>query len=238
MKKNTKHTLPLKDIIGWDVKNWSEIIEVWRPLLESFPKGSKALAIGERDGGLSLWLAMSGFNVICTDITDISTEASALHNKYLLKANISYRSLDIVNDIPLEEQFDIIIAKSVLGGLKTDRSDANTRNDSARRKAVENIYTMLKPKGFFLSAENMEGSRLLQIARRATNKQKGWDYLKHKELQTLFSNFTSLQIKTFGILPTFFPWQPVNSMCYMLNKNLLNSLPANQKYIAVITAQK
>lgn len=238
MKKNHKHTLPVKNIIGWDIENWAEIINVWQPILDSFPQGSKALAIGERNGGLSLWLAMIGFDVLCTDVTDISKDASVLHAKYKLKGEITYTTLDIVNGAPLQQEFDIIIAKSLLGGLKTERSDASTRGEFARRKAVKNINTMLKPKGFFLAAENMQGSILLQLARKAAKKKQGWDYLKYKELPTLFSDFGTIQIKTFGILPTFFPWQPVNRVCYKLNKHLLNELPDDQKYIAVITAQK
>ena len=44
----------LKDIIEWDIKNWSKALYFWKRYLPK-QKEVQALAIGERNGGLSLW---------------------------------------------------------------------------------------------------------------------------------------------------------------------------------------
>jgi len=57
----------LSEIIEWDVRNWSAVLDYWSSnSLQTFA-GCKALEIGGRHGGLSLWLAMQGAYVVCSD---------------------------------------------------------------------------------------------------------------------------------------------------------------------------
>ena len=52
----------IRAAIGWDVRNWSRALAFWqRHLDDSHPR--RALALGERGGGLSLWLASQGIEV-------------------------------------------------------------------------------------------------------------------------------------------------------------------------------
>ena len=143
------HDLPLHDILGWDILNWSELIRHWQPVLQQLPKNSKVLAIGERTGGMSLWLALLGFHVTCSDILDISAEAGALHKKYGVQDRITYLQLDVVNEENYTGEFDIIIAKSVIGGLKAQRGKSRSRSFEVHRKAVDNIHRMLSQGGHF-----------------------------------------------------------------------------------------
>ena len=48
--------------IGWDVRNWSRAIPLWQRQID-IRRPRNALAIGERGGGLSLWLASQGIEV-------------------------------------------------------------------------------------------------------------------------------------------------------------------------------
>ncbi|MCB0698584.1 MAG: class I SAM-dependent methyltransferase [Chitinophagales bacterium] len=230
--------LPVDDIIEWDVLNWSQLIRYWTPIVERLSKESKVLAIGERNGGLSLWLALLGFDVVCTDIVDTGTTAKDLHKKYGVEHKISYQTFDVVNGNLDADSFDLIVAKSVIGGLKGNRSDASTRSFEVQQKAVDNINRLLKPGGYFLSAENLTGNILLQAARRNTGKTQGWRYLHYRELSQLFQSFDLVQTKTFGILPTFFGSKFVNLIMFFINKHLLAFLPTTTKYIAFTTAQK
>ncbi len=232
------NNLPVQDIIEWDVPNWSQLITYWQPALEQLPRDSKILAIGERNGGLSLWLALMGFHVVCTDIDDISERAQQLHLKYNVADKVEYKIFDIVNDQWQPGEFDIIIAKSVIGGLKSERSDAATRSFSVQQKAVDNIYQLLKPGGLFFSAENMLGNIMTRLMRKAGKRSSGWRYLAYNELQQLFSRYTLVQTKTFGILPTFFSLLVYNRTAYFINKYILQFLPAGTKYIAFTIAQK
>lgn len=230
--------LPLHDIIEWDVPNWSQLIEYWLPLLSSLPRDSKVLAIGERNGGLSLWLALMGFNVVCTDVTDISERAGWLHKRYKVADRVSYRVFDVVNEEWEAGQYDVIIAKSVIGGLKAHRSDPSTRTQQVQRQAVLNIHRLLKPGGYFFSAENLRGNMLLHIARRLKGRNTSWRYLNYTEMESLFVAFTIVQTKTFGILPTFFSGKVQNWCICFLNKYVLAALPAGTKYIAFTVARK
>src|SRR5690606_33862611 len=137
-----KADLPVKDIIEWDVPNWSRLIDLWQPLIETLPKTARVLAIGERNGGLALWLALMGFNVECSDRTDDFDATKALHSKCGVAHRITYKALDIVYTATPANTYDLIIAKSVIGGLKANPIDSATRNFDVQCKAVQNIYTL------------------------------------------------------------------------------------------------
>lgn len=228
--------LQVDDIIEWDVRNWAQLIGCWSDIIEEYPKTAKVLTVGERNGGLSLWLAQMGYNVVCTDITETTEGAKALHKKYGVADKISYRKLDVVND-ETDELYDIILAKSVIGGLKANRQDATTRSFSVQKKAIAQIHSMLDKGGVFLSAENLQGNLFTKWSRTIAKKNKGWRYLKYSELSQLFSSYNILQIKTFGILPSSFSSSVINGIAYGINR-VLNFLPANMKYIAFVAAKK
>jgi SAM-dependent methyltransferase len=230
--------LPIKDIIEWDVPNWAELVRVWQPILEQIPKTSKALAIGERNGGLALYLALMGFNVVCTDRIPDFDNAIALHHKYGIENRIQYKVFDIVHAESETAQYDIIVAKSVIGGLKLDATDRNTRNFEVQQRAVNNIHKMLKPGGYFLSAENLEGALLTRILRQMVGKSKGWRYLRHSELSLLFNKFSSVQISTFGIIPSNLPYKAINQLNFLVNKSFFSLFPASFKYIAFSVVRK
>jgi SAM-dependent methyltransferase len=230
--------LPVNDIIEWDVPNWSQLIEYWTPVLEKLPRNSKVLAIGERNGGLSIWLALLGFEVLCTDREGPTETARELHKKYNVADKIKYGEMDIVNIIDPRTEFDLIIAKSVIGGLKSDPRDKTTRNFDVQLQAVNNIYSMLKPGGYFLSAENTQGSVLLKLIRRLKGKDKGWRYFTSDEVSKLYKSFSSVQTKAFGVLPTLFASNILNKLSFITNKYLLTFLPDSAKYVSFTAARR
>ena len=74
----------MKDIVEWDVVNWSRAISFWeKDIHDKDLTGKKVLDIGGRNGGISLFFALKGCNVICSDINkDGFQKARALHEKY------------------------------------------------------------------------------------------------------------------------------------------------------------
>ncbi len=230
--------LPIKDIIEWDVLNWSEIIKEWTPIVEALPRGSKVLAVGERDGGLSLWLALLGFNVTCTDRIGPTEAAGKQHQKYGVADKISYGELDIVNCDWEGEQYDLIVIKSVIGGVMAVYGDQNTRNFDVQKRAVDNMHHLLKKGGVLLSVENMKGNILMHLMRKVKGKHVGWHHFTWEEIGLLYSSFGDVTTKAFGVLPTLFPSSLINNIAYFFNKYLLQFLPAKTKYIAITTARK
>lgn len=238
MTAETTRQLPINDIIEWDVLNWSQLLHYWQPILSELPRNSKILAVGERNGGLSLWLALLGFDVVCTDMKPVTEKAIALHKKYNVAHKIEYRQLDILDTGYDREQYDIVMAKSVIGGLKANKHKSRTRNFEVQKRAVDNIYTMLKPGGFFLSAENLKGGKFTRYARKIRKKDKGWRHLGYNELSELYKSFPIVQIKTFGILPTFFSQKVSNYCMYFINRYILFFIPQHSRYISFVVAQK
>ena len=60
--------LLLQDILGWDALNWSVCLRVWEPIISTSNGPLDCLEIGCGPGGLSLWLASKGHNVVCSDL--------------------------------------------------------------------------------------------------------------------------------------------------------------------------
>ena len=61
--------LRIEDIIEWDVVNWSNALSFWtKHSTVAVTREARALELGTRRGGGSLWLASLGFNVVCSDI--------------------------------------------------------------------------------------------------------------------------------------------------------------------------
>jgi hypothetical protein len=67
-----KSSLTPKEIIGWDIHNWWPVIEFWSDNLVF--KDKKVLALGEREGGISLYFASMGAKVICSDYGGIKAD--------------------------------------------------------------------------------------------------------------------------------------------------------------------
>lgn len=238
MTAGTTRQLPIDEIIEWDVLNWSQLVKYWQPILDGLPRNSKILAVGERNGGLSLWLALMGFDVVCTDMKPVTSAAVELHKKYKVAHKIEYMELDILDTGNTQALYDVVIAKSVIGGLKANRHQSRTRSFDVQKLAVNNIYTLLKPGGYFFSAENLLGGALFRYARKLKGKHKGWRHLDHRELHELYNQYPIVQIKTFGILPTFFSRRAYNYSMYLINKYILFFMPMRSRYIAFVTAQK
>lgn len=227
-----------QDIIEWDVPNWSHLLKLWQPLLDALPRDSKVLAIGERNGGISLWLALQGFHVLCTDRQGPTQQARDLHKRYGVEDKIAYCNFDLVNTEHFDTTYDIIIMKSVLGGVKEQYGNAASRTDATRQKAIDNIYKLLNPEGVFLSADNLQGNMFLRLIKRLKKKQSGWHYFSIEELNDLCKQFSSVCMQSFGIIPSKFSIPILNKAAYIINSFLWQLLPKNSGYIAFTMARK
>jgi SAM-dependent methyltransferase len=186
----------LKDCVGWDVVNWSKALDFWSSNLLLDNTNFLCLELGGNKGGLSLWLAEKGNTVICSDL-DTPVDAKRMHQKYQSSKNISYQAIDATN-IPYEDTFDIVVFKSILGGI------SRNGNTQLRYDTVNEIYKCLKPGGHLLFAENLTGSGLHTFFRkRMTSWGDSWNYLHMQELNGLFNKFKQVKYETAGFLGTF-----------------------------------
>ncbi|MBD3638445.1 MAG: class I SAM-dependent methyltransferase [Crocinitomicaceae bacterium] len=186
----------LNDIIQWDVKTWSKALDFWEKYITLKP-GMSVLTIGEREGGLSLWLAQKGLEVTCTDYKEFPDTTASMHNEYGVSANIKCESGVDVTDLSRysDEQFDVVVFKSVIGALS---------EKERQQQAINEIRRVLKPGGSLLFAENLIGTRLhVALRKRFIRWNTYWRYLHVKKDMDLFEGFSKKFFETKGFAANF-----------------------------------
>jgi SAM-dependent methyltransferase len=187
----------IQDIFTWDIVAWSKAIPWWESKITNGISGSRVLELGAgTNGGLSLWLALRGANVVCSTKGGICQAAKDIHNKYDFPGSIEYADIDATN-IPFKEEFDLISFKSILGGI-----EGGGRNGA--KSAVKSIKDALKQSGELVFAENLTSTKLHMYCRDRFNPwNKAWKYYTIEELRNQFIGYSSLELTCSGLLGTF-----------------------------------
>ena len=222
----------LEDIIQWDVQTWSKAINYWDSVVD-WSNIHHALELGAREGGLSLWLAQKGIQVVCSDYEKSETTAFPLHQKHQVSERVSYRDID-ATQIPYENEFDLIIFKSVVGGI------GKLGGKEAQQMVFNQIYKALKPGGILLFAENLTSSSLHQFMRKKYNAWGDyWRYLTLEELQDFLASFDPITVRTTGFLATFGRSEGQKRFFAHIDQLGPNFLfPSSWKYVAYGVAYK
>ena len=222
----------IKEIIQWDVRAWSKALKFWEKNIY-WKENMTALDLGAREGGLSLWLAQKGVNTVCSDYSNAKKQAEPLHSKHKLSATIDYQDIDATN-IPYENHFDIIIFKSIIGGI------SQGADIEIQKKVFEEIEKALKPGGVLLFAENLSSTQLHKKLREKFNKWGDyWRYLSLADMKNLLAPFESYKIQTTGFLGTFGRNEKQKNLLTRIDEISFNHItPANWKYIGYGIAQK
>lgn len=222
----------IQDIIEWDIKNWSKSLKFWSDNIDINNKEYTCLELGGRRGGLSLWLALNGNKVICSDLKSPEEHASKLHTKYDCSDKIEYATIDATN-IPYENKFDIVVFKSILGGI------SGHGKDELKQTTIDQIYKSLKPGGKLLFAENLESSFLHQTLRKKFIQWGSrWNYLKFKEIEPLFKDFEKIEYQTVGFLGTFGRTEKQRKLLSSVDAILNPFIPKAKRYILIGIAEK
>lgn len=222
----------VNDIINWDVKSWSMALKYWEDNIH-WDNAENILELGGRQGGLSLWTALKNKKTICSDLTDTEVTAKQLHSKYDISKFIKYQDIDATN-IPYENFFDIIMFKSILGGIG--------RNDDIekQKKVFYEIHKALKKGGKLLFAENLTASLLHQkLRKRFVNWGDYWRYITIREMEIFLEKFSSYGFKTSGFLGAFGRNEKQRQFLATIDNALLNKIcPDNWNYIIYGIAEK
>lgn len=223
----------LRDIIEWDIVNWSKAIPFWEEHGNvNSAKKLKCLELGGRKGGLSLWLALKGHEVICSDLNSPEEDAKPKHQKYGLANNISYQSIN-ATEIPFENELDIITFKSILGGI------CRSGNDALKKVIIDEIHKALKPGGQFVFSENLKSSWLHQFFRKKfTRWGAEWNYLSLAEIKPLMSSFSKFHYKTVGFFGAFGRNEKQRNLFGKIDNCFEKLLPNKMHYIVIGVAEK
>lgn len=222
----------INDIIQWDIRSWSKAIKYWEENID-WSKVQNGLELGGREGGLTLWLGLKGKSIICSDLKNVKETAAPLHLKHNISSLVKYEDIDATN-IPYEDHFDIIVFKSIIGGI------GSNDNYEKQQQVFKEIYKALKPGGKLLFAENLIASPLHQRLRKTfINWENYWRYLSIKEMKECLSIFSSYELKTTGVLGTFGRNEAQRNILSTFDSAVLNKLsPDKWKYIAYGIAEK
>lgn len=220
------------DIIQWDVRTWGKALDFWENHVD-WSRIDKALELGGRQGGPSLWMAHKGIQVLCSDYTDTEQNARALHDRYKVSGLITYQDIDATR-IPYSNHFDLIVFKSIIGGI------GRGGNKAIQAKVFEEIHKALRPGGVLIFAENLVASSLHQGLRRQFTKWGGdWRYVSTDELEGFLSPFSRKEIKTTGFLATLGRNEQQRSILARFDATLFNRwLPRDWHYLAYGMAVK
>jgi SAM-dependent methyltransferase len=226
--------------IEWDVGNWSRVLPFWETVICKLNRETaKILCLGERNGGVSLWFAVQGFHVICSDYNGPSETARMLHARFGVSEKIEYADISVFQIPYPNDFFDIVACKSVIGGLKLNYKDKLTRTLENQKFAIDEIRRVLRADGFFLGAENMAGSWVHQIGREILKGNKiGWRHLRMEEVKWLFKDFGKNDFKFYGFIGTYFKVALLDNTCAWLDSWFARLLPKRWLYICFITCKK
>ncbi len=210
----------LKDVFQWEVRSWSRALPVWE---RSLPARGNALGIGEREGGLSLWLASRGFNVTCTDLNAFPQETKALHERYGVNERVTYALAD-ATALPFPDgSFDVVVFKSVIGALGSKEKQA---------QAIREMHRVLRPGGVLLFAENLHGSPLhTWLRKRFVAWDHYWRYLDPVKDRDLFAPFARLDDHTTGVLANLGRSESQRDLLARVDALIRPLVPATQRTI-------
>jgi SAM-dependent methyltransferase len=192
--------------------------------------GQIALEVGARAGGLSLFLALQGYSVICSDLETPEALAKPLHRRYGVAQRITYESLDILNSRYPNDSFDIIMFKSVLGYLKSDEN---------QEIAIRELHRILKPGGLLLFAENAVGSRLHKYLRsKFITRTPHWHHVTIDEIRQMCRMFPQTVLETHGFLGLFGWSEKMRNKLARVDQLIIGIVPLDWRYIILAAARK
>ncbi len=219
-----------RDVIQWDARSWSRALPLWQRALDGRPTPLKALAVGEREGGLSLWLALMGHQVVCSDLRPLPPGTSAMHQRHGVADRIEYRAIDICRIDHPDAHFDVAVFKSVIGALGSRE---------AQEKALAELHRVLRPGGVLLFAENLEGNCLQRSLRqRFAPWVTYWRYLLWPQDKDLFSRFSSSEFRLFGLLANLGRSEAQRTVLSHVDDLLMPLLPERWRYAVAGVCRK
>jgi len=192
-----------------------------------------ALELGSRNGRLSLWLALQGARVICTDVDQLREGAIEEHQVRGVSNLIEYESVD-ATCIPYQNHFDIVVFKSMLGAV------GGISGKVAQSNAIMEMHKALKKGGELFFAENLIASPLHQTLRKKFVRWGvGWRYVSVEEMAEFLSPFSKVQYRTLGFAGAFGRQEIQRKALGILDQAIFNRIsPERWRYIIVGVATK
>lgn len=229
-------TLLKKKCVGWDTANWGRALEFWLENCELRQKRVLELGCGCDNGGLSLWAALNdSASVVCSDY-DFPRLATREIHKQNGFSDFAYERIDARN-IPFENEFDVIIFKSMLGGI------VRGGKLEIAREVFSQVAKALKKDGMILFAENLVSTRFHRFLRNHCGAGKNnWRYFDNDELSEILASVSGLKLvarKNVGFLGCFGLTETQRFLLGQVDKMFLEHIvPEKFRYVQFLVARK
>jgi SAM-dependent methyltransferase len=168
--------------------------------------------------------------VICSDRAEPGDTAKELHRSWGVADRIEYQVIDAVH-IPYEERFDIIVFKSVLGGIWA------YRGTEVAHEVIRQIHKALKPNGTLLFAENLRASSL-HMAFRKKFADRRWHYPTLQQMVDLLKPYSNVEYRLAGFLGMFGPTGGWRNGLGHVDHAIAPLTPDRWRYVMAGVAQK
>jgi ubiquinone/menaquinone biosynthesis C-methylase UbiE len=226
-----------KDVIEWDVPNWSRSLHFWSSYVAKHihSQNPVGLEIGARDGGISLYFAAKhNFRMVCSDYGGPTIKARETHKAYGVADKIEYADVNAMQIPYPDNTFDMVVFKSVLGAL-----GRQGQTKDGQTAAILELYRVLKPGGVLLFAENLKGSVFHNFARKKfVPWGPTWRYVTVSEMKEYIKPYRELEYETFGFFGASFRNNRLKRIIYPLECLLHFVLPKSAQYIIYGAAVK
>jgi ubiquinone/menaquinone biosynthesis C-methylase UbiE len=183
----------LHDIFDWKAASWNRLFREILLSVEFSPTGKTVLEVGAHKGGLSLFFSLLGCSVICSDVNvESMSRAKQLHSGW--GRCCSYMAMD-VRTLPLRsESLDVVIMKSVLGGVYS------CDGENAAIESIWEAYRVLKKGGLCILLEQLRGDPLSCWIRSRKFPARNWHYFRKEEFDqansaNLVKEFEKVKLK-------------------------------------------
>ncbi|HSW46710.1 MAG TPA: class I SAM-dependent methyltransferase [Phycisphaerae bacterium] len=227
------YTRPLlKDILDWDVHTWKKAIFLWDRCAPEVA-GARVLELGAGRGGLSLYFALRGATVVCSDVQWHYASVPALHEQYGVSSRITYAAFSATSIPEPDASFDIVCFKSILGAIGQDD------NFPQAQRAVGEMHRVLKPGGRLLFAENVTGTPLHgYLRRKVVPWGSRWKYMRPHEIYKLLMPFREHDLRFTGVVAALGRSEFQRSILHALDVVVQPLTPRSWRYVVYGWARK
>lgn len=230
----------LEDCCGWNRKLWADALEFALSSLPEDIAGKRVLEVGASGrSSIAPVFASQGANVVCSHYGETSEEIAHGQLGFIIQKH-NLKDIPVVElDInELNGVYDIIILKSVLGGL--------CRDDYRRLRIIINdILGHVAENGFIITIDNGYVALFEKLRKIRGAGKSNWAYFKRSDFPSALSH-CDVRIKGFGFMnfgaATFLfkrDLEIVNDAMYFLDKVLVRVLKPNDRAVlATIIAKR
>ena len=182
----------IRAIFDWKVLSWHRVFEEILLTLEGDLKGKTVLEVGANKGGLSLFFSLLGCKVICSDVTAVYlTNAKQLHSSF--GRHGSYLAADLCSLPVQSESLDVVVMKSVLGGIY-----ANAGRSMAVA-GLREIHRVLRKGGYCILLEQLVADPVSRWVRGQMSPGYGWHCFKCEEFFKTAASLLPSEFQTVSI---------------------------------------